>query len=263
MRCSPPRHGRTCSGHPRLCRERARRFAAPPQCPRPLPTSFYPWTFWALIASKAPTLTFFPSIYPRVPFYLDEFFALACLSHCRIFPMFHHRYQYKRKFGTSAIFCAPRYMPGLRQIFCGRRRYRNAFTDIASVCLARERQTLVTLANFSRSFKPDRAGASGLCARVIVARNASECRVFSHRLRRSVARLTTIPAKRFRRHLAQKGRLPEASRQVGRVRFPRADLQSAPGRLRVKNARPARRPACGLHRPLYWDGRERVTPVPT
>ena len=35
-----------------------------------------------------------------------------------------------------------------------------------------------------------------------------------------------------------KGRLPEASREVERVRFPRADLQSAPGRP-WEDARPA------------------------
>jgi hypothetical protein len=38
-----------------------------------------------------------------------------------------------------------------------------------------------------------------------------------------------------------KGRLPEASREVERVRFPRADLQSAPGRP-WEDARPALRP---------------------
>jgi hypothetical protein len=45
---------------------------------------------------------------------------------------------------------------------------------------------------------------------------------------------------------SSKGRVAEASRQVGRVRFPRADLHSAPGRLRVINARPALRPVCGV-----------------
>src|SRR5258708_40326305 len=38
-----------------------------------------------------------------------------------------------------------------------------------------------------------------------------------------------------------KGRLPEACREVERVRFPRADLQSAPGRP-WEDARPALRP---------------------
>jgi hypothetical protein len=38
-----------------------------------------------------------------------------------------------------------------------------------------------------------------------------------------------------------KGRLPEASREVERVRCPRADLQSAPGRP-WEDARPALRP---------------------
>ena len=41
-----------------------------------------------------------------------------------------------------------------------------------------------------------------------------------------------------------KGRLPEASREVERVRFPRADLQSAPGRP-WEDARPALRPVYG------------------
>jgi hypothetical protein len=58
-----------------------------------------------------------------------------------------------------------------------------------------------------------------------------------------------------------KGRLPEASREVERVRFPRADLQSAPGRLRA-SCSPASRPVRGVL-PLDWDRNARVTPVRT
>ena len=58
-----------------------------------------------------------------------------------------------------------------------------------------------------------------------------------------------------------KGRLPEASREVERVRFPRADLQSAPGRLRA-SCSPASRPVRGVL-PQDWDRNARVTPVRT
>ena len=51
-----------------------------------------------------------------------------------------------------------------------------------------------------------------------------------------------------------KGRLPEASREVERVRFPRADLQSAPGRLRA-SCPPVLRPVRGVL-PLDWDRRK-------
>jgi hypothetical protein len=51
--------------------------------------------------------------------------------------------------------------------------------------------------------------------------------------RRRIVLKATIPL--------TKGRLPEASREVVRVRFPRADLQSAPGRP-WEDARPALRP---------------------
>jgi hypothetical protein len=47
-----------------------------------------------------------------------------------------------------------------------------------------------------------------------------------------------------------KGRLPEASREVERVRFPRADLHSAPGRLRTPSGRHDDRPARSA---LDWD----------
>ncbi len=55
-----------------------------------------------------------------------------------------------------------------------------------------------------------------------------------------------------------KGRLPEASREVERVRFPRADLQSAPGRLRA-SCPPVLWPVRGVL-PLGWDRKARVTP---
>ena len=58
-----------------------------------------------------------------------------------------------------------------------------------------------------------------------------------------------------------KGRLPEACREVERVRFPRADLQSAPGRLRA-SCPPVLRPVRGVL-PLGWDRKARVTPVRT
>ena len=61
--------------------------------------------------------------------------------------------------------------------------------------------------------------------------------------------------------LLTKGRLPEASREVERVRFPRADLQSAPGRLRA-SCPPVLRPVRGVL-PLGWDRKARVTPVRT
>jgi hypothetical protein len=57
-----------------------------------------------------------------------------------------------------------------------------------------------------------------------------------------------------------KGRLPEASREVGRVRFPRADLQSAPGRLGYQS--PGNMTGMG-GASLDWDRRRRVTPAQT
>src|ERR1700759_3071239 len=57
-----------------------------------------------------------------------------------------------------------------------------------------------------------------------------------------------------------KGRLPEACREVERVRFPRADLHSAPGRLRAKT--PGRHYDRSARCSLHCDGRERVTPAP-
>jgi hypothetical protein len=47
-----------------------------------------------------------------------------------------------------------------------------------------------------------------------------------------------------------KERLPEACREVEWVRFPRADLQSAPGRLRTPSGRHDDRPARSA---LDWD----------
>ena len=58
-----------------------------------------------------------------------------------------------------------------------------------------------------------------------------------------------------------KGRLPEASREVEWVRFPRADLQSAPGRLRA-SCPPVLWPVRGVL-PLGWDRKARVTPMRT
>jgi hypothetical protein len=58
-----------------------------------------------------------------------------------------------------------------------------------------------------------------------------------------------------------KGRLPEACREVEWVRFPRADLQSAPGRLWA-SCPPVLWPVRGVL-PLGWDRKARVTPVPT
>src|SRR6202043_2278353 len=57
-----------------------------------------------------------------------------------------------------------------------------------------------------------------------------------------------------------KGRLPEASREVERVRCSRADLQSAPGRLGHHVSRHYDR---GGRCSLDWDRRRRVTPVQT
>jgi hypothetical protein len=57
-----------------------------------------------------------------------------------------------------------------------------------------------------------------------------------------------------------KGRLPEASREVERVRCPRADLQSAPGRLGYQS--PGIMTGMG-GASLDWDRRRRVTPVQT
>ena len=57
-----------------------------------------------------------------------------------------------------------------------------------------------------------------------------------------------------------KGRLPEASREVERVRCPRADLQSAPGRLGYQP--PGMMTGMG-GASLDWDRRRRVTPVQT
>jgi len=57
-----------------------------------------------------------------------------------------------------------------------------------------------------------------------------------------------------------KGRLPEASREVERVRCPRADLQSAPGRLGYQS--PGIMTGMG-GASLDWDRRRRVTPVRT
>jgi hypothetical protein len=57
-----------------------------------------------------------------------------------------------------------------------------------------------------------------------------------------------------------KGRLPEASREVERVRCPRADLQSAPGRLGYQS--PDITTGAG-GASLDWDRRRRVTPVQT
>jgi len=57
-----------------------------------------------------------------------------------------------------------------------------------------------------------------------------------------------------------KGRLPEASREVERVRCPRADLQSAPGRLGYQP--PGIMTGVG-GASLDWDRRRRVTPVQT
>ena len=57
-----------------------------------------------------------------------------------------------------------------------------------------------------------------------------------------------------------KGRLPEACREVERVRCPRADLQSAPGRLGYQS--PGIMTGMG-GASLDWDRRRRVTPVQT
>jgi hypothetical protein len=57
-----------------------------------------------------------------------------------------------------------------------------------------------------------------------------------------------------------KGRLPEAYREVERVRCPRADLQSAPGRLGYQP--PGMMTGMG-GASLDWDRRRRVTPVQT
>jgi hypothetical protein len=57
-----------------------------------------------------------------------------------------------------------------------------------------------------------------------------------------------------------KGRLPEACREVERVRCPRADLQSAPGRLGYQP--PDITTGVG-GASLDWDRRRRVTPVQT
>jgi hypothetical protein len=57
-----------------------------------------------------------------------------------------------------------------------------------------------------------------------------------------------------------KGRLPEASREVERVRFPRADLQSAPGRFGYQP--PGMMTGMG-GASLDWDRRRRVTPAQT
>src|SRR5580698_2704011 len=57
-----------------------------------------------------------------------------------------------------------------------------------------------------------------------------------------------------------KGRLPEASREVERVRCSRADLQSAPGRLGYQSLG-TMTGAGGAS--LDWDRRRRVTPVQT
>src|SRR5580704_9518976 len=57
-----------------------------------------------------------------------------------------------------------------------------------------------------------------------------------------------------------KGRLPEASREVERVRCSRADLQSAPGRLGYQP--PGMMTGMG-GASLDWDRRRRVTPVQT
>jgi hypothetical protein len=57
-----------------------------------------------------------------------------------------------------------------------------------------------------------------------------------------------------------KGRLPEACREVERVRCPRADLQSAPGRLGYQS--PGIMTGAG-GASLDWDRRRRVTPVQT
>jgi len=56
------------------------------------------------------------------------------------------------------------------------------------------------------------------------------------------------------------GRLPEASREVERVRCPRADLQSAPGRLGYQS--PGITTGVG-GASLDWDRRRRVTPAQT
>jgi hypothetical protein len=56
------------------------------------------------------------------------------------------------------------------------------------------------------------------------------------------------------------GRPPEASREVERVRCPRADLQSAPGRLGYQS--PGITTGAG-GASLDWDRRRRVTPVQT
>jgi hypothetical protein len=60
--------------------------------------------------------------------------------------------------------------------------------------------------------------------------------------------------------LLTKGRLPEASREVERVRCPRADLQSAPGRLGYQS--PGIMTGMG-GASLDLDRRRRVTPVQT
>jgi hypothetical protein len=57
-----------------------------------------------------------------------------------------------------------------------------------------------------------------------------------------------------------KGRLPEACREVERVRCPRADLQSAPGRLGYQP--PGIMTGVG-GASLDWDRRRRVTPAQT
>ena len=57
-----------------------------------------------------------------------------------------------------------------------------------------------------------------------------------------------------------KGRLPEASREVERVRCSRADLQSVPGRLGYQP--PGKTTGVG-GASLDWDRRRRVTPVQT
>ena len=70
-----------------------------------------------------------------------------------------------------------------------------------------------------------------------------QCRCFNDLQGHRVANSATAFDNRRRmalkaKILLTKGRLPEASREVERVRFPRADLQSAPGRP-WEDARPA------------------------
>jgi len=82
-----------------------------------------------------------------------------------------------------------------------------------------------------------------------------------HRVPNSATAFDNRPGIRLKRKIPlTKGRLPEASREVERVRCPRADLQSAPGRLGYQS--PGIMTGAG-GASLDWDRRRRVTPVQT